>query len=198
MRLSLFSRNMARISSLVLGLTVAMAGANLTTRSLAARSPSWQSHSQSQGTLQAEARPGFQLYRYGNRFTIEYPTGWIVNDPGEFTPGITILNRQPSRVGGGRFPADFVKTNVGIHPQSFNAYIRDFERSDYEEITRRGEITIGGRRALRLWTESVDSYGIYSIIEYSNNQTAVIVSFYGSSDWVPMIQDIHWSFRRLD
>lgn len=198
MRLVLFSRNRTQISSLALGLTVTMAGIGLTTRSLAVQSPSVQSHSHSQGRLKAEARPGFELYRYDNRFTIEYPTDWIVNDPGDFTPGITILNRQPSRVRRGRFPADFVKTNVSIHPQSFNAYLRDFERSDYEEILRRGEITIGGRRALRLWTESVDSRAIYSVIEYSNNQTAVIASYYDSDDWIAIIQDIHWSFRRLD
>ena len=147
-------------------------------------------------TLQvSSAREGFQLYQQGS-FTIEYPDGWIIEDPGDYSSGINIFNRVPPRFGGGDFPIDLIKTTAYIESRSFNAVVRSLEQSDFETITNRVEITIGGRRALRVWTINTHSLGLYSIIELSNNQTAVVVSFYGDESWREIAQHIHWSFRK--
>lgn len=152
----------------------------------------------STNTTTTTARAGFELYNHQNLYTIEHPIGWVIDTSGLTGTGLTFWNRQPPRFGGGDWPTDLVRTNIGIVDGSLDSVARGFEQSEFEEITRRGDITIGGRRALRLWTESVNASGIYTIVEYSSNQTAVIGSFYASNDWVEDIQDIHWSFRKLN
>ncbi|MEO1124642.1 MAG: PPC domain-containing protein [Cyanobacteria bacterium J06639_16] len=144
----------------------------------------------------AEARPGFELYRYRNLFSIEYPQGWIVEDPSG-SGNIFIWNRRPSS-GGGSWPSNLVKTDVIFFPESFDAAPSSYFGNGGSVITRRGSITIGGRRALRIWADGMEGPGIHTFIEYTNDTTVILSSYYGSDIYIDEIQDIHWSFRLLN
>jgi hypothetical protein len=151
----------------------------------------------------AQARQGFQLYRHQNLYTIEIPTGWFVDASagGYNSQSLTFLNRQPPGIGSNVFPPDLVRTSIDIFDEPFDAVVRNFTQPQYstdELVTRRGTISIGNMRALRLWTTNESSESIITIIEYSRNQTAVIASHHGNRSWVETIQDIHWSFRKIN
>ncbi|MEO1124641.1 MAG: hypothetical protein AAFX95_11205 [Cyanobacteria bacterium J06639_16] len=145
----------------------------------------------------AQARPGFELHRQRN-FSVEYPTGWLVDNSGNTGSDATLWNRQPPTLGGGEWPSDLVRTNIDIVNSSYSSVVRGLEQSDNSEILRRGEVTIGGMRALRVWSIGINSLVIQTIVEYSDSQTAIISSFYADDIWIEDIQDVHWSFRKLN
>ncbi|MEM9163262.1 MAG: hypothetical protein AAGC54_09360 [Cyanobacteria bacterium P01_F01_bin.4] len=91
-----------------------------------------------------------------------------------------------------------MRTNIDFYDESFDSVVRGFESSEYAEIRRRGDVTIGGLRAKRLWAATPDAGAIFTVVEYSSDQTVIIGSFYGDTSWEEVIQDIHWSFRRLE
>lgn len=162
------------------------------------------SPAQPSGSLQAEARPGFRLYRHRNNYSIEYPENWVV-DSASSTNNLIIWSQDPSRSSRSGFLGDIVKTEILIDSRPFNAdrIARDLRTSGAitgDQVTRRGEITIGGRRALRIWSEGQHGRSISSYIEYSSNQTVEIHSHYDyrNDSWIETIQDIHWSFRKLN
>ncbi|MEM1308108.1 MAG: PsbP-related protein [Cyanobacteria bacterium P01_H01_bin.153] len=143
-----------------------------------------------------DARPEFERYSRGD-FSIEYPTGWLV-DPslGYSGEGVTLWNREPPSIGGSVFPPDLTRTNIEIEDRTFSTVIENFER--YEDIFQREPVTIGGMNALRIWIAHPDAAAIYTIIEYSDDQTAVVGSFYADDSWVETIYAIHESFRKPD
>lgn len=148
-----------------------------------------------------EARPGFRLYRHRNNYSIEYPENWFV-DTASSSNLLTIWSQPPSRQSGGAFSGDIVKIEIRIDARPFNTnrIVREIGQRPDAQITRQGDITIGGQRALRIWSEDQHSRSISSYIEYSSNQTVEIHSYYGYGDdsWIETIQDIHWSFRKLN
>lgn len=163
----------------------------------------------SSGSLQAEARPGFRLHRRRNYYSIEYPENWIVDSSliPDIPSNIDLLAiwHQRPRLGGGEYTGDTVATYIIIDSKPFDAdrFVRDIRTSSniYDmQITRRGDITIDGRRALRIWTDGPVGQTISSYIEYSSNQTVEIHSTYayGNDSWIETIQDMHWSFRKLN
>jgi hypothetical protein len=174
---------------------------NSSTPTLASSPNSTPNPDRPSGSLQAETRPGFQLYRYRNNYSIEYPENWVI-DSASSTNRLTIWSQRPSRQSGGGFFGDMVKTEVFIDSRPFNAnrIVGEIGRRPDAQITRRGDITIGGQRALRIWSEDQHARTISSYIEYSSNQTVEIHSFYayGNDSWIETIQDIHWSFRKMN
>lgn len=155
----------------------------------------------SSGSPQADARPGFRFYRHRNNYSIEYPENWII-DTSSGSDLLTIWSQRPSRQGGGEFTGDMVKTEILIDSRPFNTnrIVREIGQRPDAQITRQGDITIGGRRALRIWSEDQHARSISSYIEYSSNQTVEIHSHYSyrNDSWIEAIQDIHWSFRKLN
>jgi len=151
----------------------------------------------------AAARPGFTRHEYPGAYAIEYPTGWLVDTaatgegPGSFSQSL-FYSRQPSQPGGGNWPADLVKTQVYLLNTPFTEVTQQAAQgSDYSDVIRRGELTVGGLPALRIWTESHNSVGIHTYIAYANGQTAVINSYFSSDVWIDPIEDMHWSFRPI-
>lgn len=153
-----------------------------------------------------DPRTGFQRYAIPSRYSIEYPEGWFVESVPESETGyITIWNQRPSELGGGSFPAGLVKTDVSISPIPFEESVQaalDSEGDlDMGTITRKGELTVGGRDAYRIWTieGASNSDSITTLVRYSTTETATISSFFTSGEtWaIPTMKDIHWSFRRL-
>ncbi len=150
-----------------------------------------------------DSRPGFQQYTVPSLYSIEYPEDWFVQDvPGGY---VMIWNQRPPEVGGGRFPAGMVKTDVQISPLPFEEAVQAALNAEDDlemgTITRKGKLTVGGREAYRIWTVegASNSDSITTLVRYSATETAVVISFFTSGEtWaIPTIKDIHWSFRRV-
>lgn len=147
----------------------------------------------------SEARPGFELYRYQNFFSIEHPEGWYVEVSNQDSYPIIIWNRRPPSRGGGDWPNDLVKTEVILFPGDFSTASGLFFEGTDSVITRRGELTVGGRRALRVWTEGGGwPPGIVTFVEYTSDTTIILSSTYSNNAFIEDIQDIHWSFRLVN
>lgn len=149
---------------------------------------------------EADARPGYALHVVPSVFSIEYPEGWLIQDSTQ--DFVSIWNKPPSR--DWMFPSGFVKTEVYISSRTFGETLQSLLNSSNDSpgpgvLTRKGELTIGGREAFRVWFEGGDHTedSIVTIVRYSNNRTATIAShFTGGETWaIPAIQDMHWSFR---
>ena len=147
-----------------------------------------------------DARPGYSLHVVPNAFSIEYPEDWLIGDSSQSY--VSIWNRQSYR--DFMFPPGSVKTEIYIGSETFEEALQSLLTTEDDVfdpgvLTRKGELTIGGQEAFRAWFENGEntSDSIVTIIRYSNNQTATIVSYFtGGETWaIPTIQDIHWSFR---
>lgn len=152
----------------------------------------------------ATARPGFTRHEYPGSYSIEYPEGWLVDTaaigegPGSSSQSL-FYSRQPLQRGDGNWPADLVKTEVYLLNEPFTQVTqRANQGSGYSDVIRRGELTVGGLPALRIWTERHNSVGIHTYIQYANGQTAVIHSYFSSDVWIDPVEDMHWSFRPLN
>ncbi len=148
----------------------------------------------------AEARPGFELYEYQNLFSIEYPEDWYVEDYSASALNIIIWSQRPPE--GFDWPSDLVKTDIYFLTGDFDTALQQFlvgiETGD-GVVTRQGELTVGGRRAMRIWSSSNDWLpSISTLVQYDSDRTALISSFYIDDSYIDEIQDIHWSFRKLN
>ena len=174
------------LSSLTLGLCLPFS------QSVVAQ-PSGPRSGDHQGSLTTtEVRPGFQLYQHQNTYTIEYPETWYA----ENSSGTgTIWNQHPTGFLAD-WPDDIVKTEIA----PFSADLDTVMRSFFIEatITKRGDITIGGFPALRVWAFDELGTGIHTLVNHPNGTTIVVSSYYESDAYIDEIQDIHWSLRLRD
>lgn len=152
----------------------------------------------------------FTTYVVRNEFSIQHPTGWFVkrtvNQPGEVPRQLVMLqNLHLPKFGSGQSPLNLIKTDIQIEPGSFELVANQVVSglgAEGGRLTRKGHLSVGGRKALRLWATDSD-FGVESIVTlvpYGNNETAYIASFYDKSNpaAIRVIQTIHWSFRVLD
>lgn len=146
----------------------------------------------------AQTAKQFKTYRSPKVFSIQYPSGWNVNKT--HNKYVAITNYKP-RVGGG---TNFIKTEItfaqGSMEKTFNKGISNNTEHN-AIITKREKLTIGGRQALRFWVTDNSGFDfpniIITYIRYNNNQTAIVSSYYTSSNTsaVGTIQRIHQSFK---
>ncbi len=146
-------------------------------------------------------RSDFSRYTEPGIYTIDYPRSWLISKPAASVT--TIQNRQPSE-GGVTYPPNFINTEIYFRPERLEAALQHLLRTNdarYQPgtLTRRGELTVGGKEAVRLWFEG-GRFGedrILTLIRYSETQTAVISSYFttGETAGISTIQDMHWSFR---
>lgn len=132
------------------------------------------------------------------KFSIRYPANWVIQDQGE--ANLIVYNQRPAQRGGGVAPAFMVKTDVTFAPGGFENYNPPQQRNPDIEVVRTQKLTINGRQAVRLWTVGGDAFSnaIVTFIQYSDQETAIVVSFYNSPNRKsaePLIQKIHASFK---
>ncbi|MBE9151305.1 MULTISPECIES: PsbP-related protein [unclassified Coleofasciculus] len=157
------------------------------------------------GVVPVVAQPGanFVTYTEPNFFSVAHPSGWAVERVNENY--ITLWSRRPSEPGGGQAPPNLIKTDITIVNGSLETAVEGAIATSKEgdsTLTRRGNLKIGGRDAVRIWlTGSSFDFPdtILSFVRYTDNQTISITSYYTASNptAVDTIQRIHWSFRLL-
>lgn len=144
-----------------------------------------------------EARPGFKLYQYQDTYMIEYPETWYaeLTPYGEEQNAATIWSRRPTELSN-VWVDDLVKTEIVFFRSDLEPFVRDFFIGS--TITRRGDITIGGLPALRVWAYNDLGQSIHTFIRHPDGNTTVTLSSYYESDtYIDDIQDIHWSFHLM-
>lgn len=160
-------------------------------------SGSAESTTSQRASAETGARPGFEIYRHQNIYTIEYPENWHVESvPRNGQNAANIWSQRPTGYSGD-WSADLVKTEVVFFDADFEPFIRGFFTDSV--ITRRGDLTVGGLPAVRIWADSSHGTGIHTFIRPANGTTIIVLSSYYASDaYINEIQDIHWSFRLID
>ena len=155
-------------------------------------------------------RPGFKLYQQAGLYSIEYPSGWVVNTsnsgPGGI-PYLVIWSRKPPSRGGGVFPAGFVKTDIFVEPISFERSRQQLlqpQRRGAEpgRLVKRKKLVINGQEAFTTWwAGGEDTAGyIVTLVRHRNGGTVKILSFHGeiNSAMSKTIEDLHNSLKVLD
>jgi len=150
---------------------------------------------------QAQTAARWQTYRAGDRYTIQFPQGWQVTGDANYL----MLTNFDLNKGGGTAPRSAIKTDIAVFPQPFNVVVQKVQKGKYTEagdrIIKRGALKLGGRDAYRVWTTDSNfdfPDAVTTYVRYGN-QTVSITSFYTmqNPNAVPMIQQIHGSFRLL-
>ncbi|MGJ3251897.1 MAG: PPC domain-containing protein [Elainellaceae cyanobacterium] len=148
----------------------------------------------SENTQSAPQRPRFQTYVHDNKFSIQHPEGSEINVIPNY--GLEIRSFSGERL---------IKTMASVQSGSFEENVNRalVDESDMiGTLTRRGDLTVGGREAIRLWFSEGQHfyYTITTVIRYSNSQTILVSTFYDddSPSTIEAIQDIHWSLRILE
>ncbi|MDJ0581841.1 PsbP-related protein [Crocosphaera sp.] len=151
----------------------------------------------------AQSQNNFKTHSVDNKFSIQTPQNYTVEKTPSNIPIWTFWSSKNRNNNN-----NLIKTEVSFFPQRFNDVVppsnqRTIEGPITATITKRGNLTIDNKPAVRLWVAGEDTefhFGneIRSYIRYSNNTTVVIVSYYGNNpNAVDTIQRIHWSFRSL-
>ena len=151
----------------------------------------------------AQSQNDFKTHTVDNKFSIQTPQNYTVEKTPSNIPIWTLWSsKNRNNIN------NVIKTEVSFFPQRFNDVVpptnqRTIEGPTTVSITKRGNLTIDNKPAVRLWvagegTEFHFGNEIHSYIRDSNNTTVVIVSYYGNNpNAVDTIQRIHWSFRSL-
>lgn len=147
----------------------------------------------------AQANTRFKTYTEPGFFSFQYPANWSLDKTSSNPPYLILANSQ-AKGGGGKAPANTIKTDISLQPGRFDQ-MPGSERSEVV-VTKTERLTINGRPALRRW---VNSYGfafpqvVVTYIRYSDRQTAVLASYYTASNpkAVPLIKQVHQSFKQV-
>lgn len=145
----------------------------------------------------------FEIFS-NRKFSIRYPVNWIVYD--QSRDYLILYNQRPPQRGGGVAPPFVIKTDVAFLPGGFENYASpkshnsDIRRNPDIQIVRTQRLTINGRQAIREWINGGDAFSnsIITYIQYSNEETAIVISYYNSPNRKsaePIIQEIHASFK---
>jgi hypothetical protein len=151
----------------------------------------------------AQTQSKFVTYTERNFFSIQHPSGWAIDkSASNYT---TIWSRKPTEPGGGKAPANLIKTDITVPEGSLETVVkRDIASSSSYNATvkRRRNLTINGRNAVRVHLtgggfDFPDT--IVTFVRYNNKQTVVISSYYtaSNSSAAGTIERIHESFRLL-
>jgi len=147
----------------------------------------------------AQPQTDYKTYSISNRFSIQVPQNWIAE---ENESSITFWSSRNNN-------KNLIKTTAYLLPQTFDEAVpsankRTFEGPTLMTVTKRGNLTIDNKPAVRIWLVSPDAgfhfpNEINSYIRYSKNTTALIVSWYYAENpkAVDIIQRIHESFCSL-
>ena len=157
-----------------------------------------------QNNSHAQTNSSLIDYTVSNKFSLLIPPEWVPE--GKLNSDSTYFSftnyRHDLR---GAVPSDAIKTEVSFIEKKLDVVLQTrFQQANQyrESITKRGDLTIDGQPAVRVWYQGGGwNYAneISSYIPYAANQTVVISSYYNddNSDAVDTIQRIHWSFRHL-
>jgi hypothetical protein len=151
----------------------------------------------------AQTQPKFVTYTERNFFSIQHPSGWAIDkSASNYT---TIWSRKPTGAGGGKAPANLIKTDITVPDGSLETVVkRDIASSSSYNATvkQRRNLTINGRNAVRVHLtgggfDFPDS--MLTFVRYNNKQTVVISSYYtaSNSSSAGTIERVHGSFRLL-
>lgn len=151
----------------------------------------------------AQTQSKFVTYTERNFFSIQHPSGWAIDKSA--TNYTTIWSRKPTGAGGGKAPANLIKTDITFPEGSLETVVkRDIASSQSYNATvkQRRNLTINGRNAVRVHLtgggfDFPDS--MLTFVRYNNKQTVVISSYYtaSNSSSAGTIERIHGSFRLL-
>jgi hypothetical protein len=147
----------------------------------------------------------WKTYTQPNKFSIAYPAKWFDTSP---QPDYLVISTEKlsasaqAEIGA----VDSIKTDVIFVPEAYETAVEKGlaeAKGEGSLLTRKGEVTIGGNEALRLWVNFAGAdfpNAIVSYIHYSDDKTAVIISGYNAENpqAVDTIQRVHWSFRKLE
>lgn len=159
-------------------------------------------------SVQAESQMAWTTYKDSiNSFLIQYPGNWQIQQyepaPNQFYL-ITLWSEKPI-LGVGTAPRFMIKTEVVLEPITFQNVVSNSNRTtgDDSRIIKKGNLTLGGKKAFRIWTtdSSFDfPDSIITIIQYSDTQTITLLSFYTASNpkAVEIMQRLHGSLRILN
>lgn len=160
-----------------------------------------------QNSVKGNAR--LQTYVKPDRYSIRYPADWTV-DEGTMRANETVIlsnYRVPQK---GSIPTNqrrlIIKTDISLLPGSLETVYQQILTSptaDQSQVIKNSKARVGGRDAIRMWI-SVRGFdfpnAITTLIRYSNQETAAIVSYYDyrNPNAVNQIQTVHGSFRAID
>lgn len=147
----------------------------------------------------------WKTYTEPNKFSIAYPANWFDSSP---QPDYLVLSTEKLSASsqGGVGSVDSIKTDIISIPEAYESAVKKGlieANGQGAKLIKKGDITIGGNKALRLWLNVSGAdfpNAIVSYINYSSDRTAVIISGYNAQNpkAVDTIQRIHWSFRKLE
>ncbi len=154
---------------------------------------------------QAQTNSSLIDYTVPNKFSLLIPPEWVPEGKLNSDSTYFSFTNYKHDLRGETVPSDAIKTEVSFIEKKLDVVLQTrFQQANqyHESITKRGDLTIDGQPAVRVWYEGGGwNYPneISSYIPYAANQTVVISSYYNgdNSDAVDTIQRIHWSFRHL-
>ena len=143
----------------------------------------------------------FQTYVENKVYSISYPLGWF------FTRSCSelayITNRKMAITNGESMPENFIKTDVQIVLEKMHKTFTQnltFSEQNGERLVKKENIEVNGKNGMRLWYSGGVTKTIITLLPYKDNNTACITTFYttNNSNYIPIIEKIHSSFKVLD
>ncbi|WP_104388436.1 PsbP-related protein [Cuspidothrix issatschenkoi] len=148
--------------------------------------------------ISASANTKFKTFVEKRTYSIAYPQNWFVKRAWKYEAYIT--NRRMPEIGHDGIPDYFIKTDVAIVEENFQAFSRDFIEGS--RIIKRANVRIDGKNAVRLWrTDSEnETLVLVTLLPYKPNKTVYMTTYYtkNNSHLLPLIERMHSSFKSLN
>jgi hypothetical protein len=148
--------------------------------------------------ISASANTKFKTFVEKRTYSIAYPQNWFVKRAWKYEAYIT--NRKMPEIGHDGIPDYFIKTDVAIIGENFQAFSRELSSFKGSRIIKRANVRIDGKNAVRLWHTDSEYETLVTLLPYKPNKTAFMITFYtkNNSHLLPLIERMHSSFKSLN